>query len=142
MKTQAEYETGGRSRLLSALRLSITGLLVVIACANVAQLLLAMSEARRREIGVRIALGAQRRDVVAMVLKHGLVLSGVGGLLGVGLSLLAGKAISSLLFGVNSSDPIVIGSSVAVVIIIGLLGSAYPAWKATRVDPVRILRAD
>ena len=91
---------------------------------------------------MRIALGAQRGDVVAMVLKHGLVLSGVGGLLGIGLSLLAGKAMASLLFGVSPSDPIVIGSSVAVVIVIGLLGSVYPAWKATRVDPVRVLRAD
>jgi putative ABC transport system permease protein len=97
---------------------------------------------RRREIGIRTALGAHRRDVVVMVLKQGLVLSGLGGLLGVGLSLLTGKAMSGLLFGVSASDPVVIGSSVATVIVIGLLGSAYPAWKATRVDPVSVLRAE
>ena len=77
-----------------------------------------------------------------MVLRQGLWLSGVGGLLGVGLSLVAGRAMSSLLFGVSPVDPVVIGSSVAVVMVIGLLGSVYPAWKATRVDPVQVLRAE
>jgi ABC-type antimicrobial peptide transport system permease subunit len=50
--------------------------------------------------------------------------------------------MSSLLFGVSAGDPFVIGSSVAVVLAVGLLGSAYPAWKATRVDPVQVLRAE
>ena len=97
---------------------------------------------RRREMGIRTAIGARRRDVVLMVLKQGLVLSGVGAALGVGLSLLVGQAMSSLLFGVSPRDPIVIGLSATIVIVIGLLGSAYPAWKASRVDPVQVLRGE
>jgi ABC-type antimicrobial peptide transport system permease subunit len=58
------------------------------------------------------------------------------------VSLLVGQAMSSLLFGVNPSDPVVIGLSATIVAVIGLLGSAYPAWKASRVDPVQVLRAE
>ena len=58
------------------------------------------------------------------------------------LSLLIGKAISGLLSGVSPFNPVVIESSVAVVIVIGLLGSMCPEWKATRVDLSRVLRAD
>jgi len=97
---------------------------------------------RRREIGIRTAIGAQRRDVVLMVLKHGLLLSGVGALGGIGLSLLVGQAMEGLLYGVSPLDPIVIGLSAAIVVAIGLAGSAYPAWRASRVDPVQVLRAE
>jgi len=128
--------------LQAVLSITIAVIGMALAAVGLAGVVIHAVARRSREIGVRLALGARRRDVVAMVLKHGLVLSGVGGVLGVGLSLLAGKATSSLLFGVSPSDPIVIGSSVAVVIVIGLLGSVYPAWKAMRVDPVRVLRAD
>jgi ABC-type antimicrobial peptide transport system permease subunit len=128
--------------LQAVLSITIAVIGMAIAAAGLAGVVIHAVARRSREIGVRLALGAQRRDVVAMVLTHGLVLSGAGGVLGVGLSLLAGKATSSLLFGVSPSDPTVIGSSVAVVTVIGLLGSVYPAWKAMRVDPVRVLRAD
>jgi putative ABC transport system permease protein len=128
--------------LQAVLSIAIAVIGMALASVGLAGVVIHAVTRRSREIGVRIALGAQRRDVVVMVLKHGLILSGIGGLLGAGLSLLAGKAMSSLLFGVSPFDPVVIGSSVAVVIVIGLLGSVYPAWKATRVDPVRVLRAD
>jgi ABC-type antimicrobial peptide transport system permease subunit len=128
--------------LQAVLSIAIAAIGMALASVGLAGVVIHAVTRRSREIGVRIALGAQRRDVVVMVLKHGLILSGVGGLLGAGISLLAGRAMSSLLFGVSPFDPVVIGSSVAVVIVIGLLGSVYPAWKATRVDPVRVLRAE
>ena len=97
---------------------------------------------RSRELGVRAALGARRPDLLWMVLRQGLALTGAGGLLGVGLSLAAGRMLSSLLFGVSPSNPAVIGSSVCAVLLVGAAASLYPAVKATRVDPVHVLRAE
>jgi predicted permease len=97
---------------------------------------------RRRELGVRVALGARRPDLLWMVLRQGLALSGSGCLFGVGLSLAAGRMMSSLLFEVSASNPVVIGSSVCTVLLVGGLASLYPALKATRVDPVHVLRAE
>jgi predicted permease len=97
---------------------------------------------RSRELGVRAALGARRADLLWMVLRQGLALTGAGGLLGVGLSLAAGRMLSSLLFGVSPSNPAVIGSSVCAVLLVGAAASLYPAIKATRVDPVHVLRAE
>jgi predicted permease len=97
---------------------------------------------RSRELGVRMALGARRPDLLWMVLRQGLALAGVGCLLGIGLSLAAGRLMSSLLFGVSPSNPAVIGSSVCAVLLVGTLASLYPAVKATRVDPAQVLRAE
>lgn len=123
-----------------SIALAIAGM--VLASVGLVGVIIHSVERRTREIGIRAALGARRRDVVLMVVRQGLWLSGLGGVLGIGLSWAAGRAMSSLLFGVSAGDPFVIGSSVAVVLAIGLLGSAYPAWKATRVDPVQVLRAE
>jgi putative ABC transport system permease protein len=123
-----------------SIALAIAGM--VLASVGLVGVIIHSVERRTREIGIRAALGARRRDVVAMVLKEGLWLSGLGGVLGIGLSWVAGRAMASLLFGVSAGDPFVIGSSVAAVLAIGLLGSAYPAWKAARVDPAHVLRAE
>ena len=123
-----------------AIALAIAGM--VLASVGLVGVVIHSVERRTREFGIRAALGARRRHVVFMVLRQGLWLSGLGGVLGIGLSWVAGRAMSSLLFGVSAGDPFVIGSSVAVVLAVGLLGSAYPAWKATRVDPVQVLRAE
>ena len=123
-----------------AIALAIAGM--VLASVGLVGVVIHSVERRTREFGIRAALGARRRHVVFMVLRQGLWLSGLGGVLGIGLSWVAGWAMSSLLFGVSAGDPFVIGSSVAVVLAVGLLGSAYPAWKATRVDPVQVLRAE
>jgi ABC-type antimicrobial peptide transport system permease subunit len=97
---------------------------------------------RSRELGVRAALGARRPDLLWMVLRQGLALTGAGGLLGIGLSLAAGHMMSSLLVGVSPTNPAVIGASVCAVLLVGAAASLYPAVKATRVDPVRVLRAE
>jgi ABC-type antimicrobial peptide transport system permease subunit len=115
---------------------------MVLAAVGLAGVVIHSVVRRSREIGVRLALGARRRDVGMMVLREAVVLVGLGALPGAALSLAAGRAASSLLFGVSPYDPGVIVSSVALVLGVAAVAAAYPAWRATRVDPAQVLRAN
>jgi predicted permease len=95
---------------------------------------------RSREIGVRMAIGAERRHVLAWVTGHGLKLSLAGLTIGGAVALLAGKALSSLLFGVSPADPFAIVVVLALPLT-GFLVSLHPAWRATRIHPAEVLRA-
>jgi len=95
---------------------------------------------RTREFGVRIALGASRSLVLSMVLKQAAVLLAVGLALGLAASLAADRLLSSLLFGVSTLDPAVLGLSALLVALTGLLAAYLPARRATKVDPMVALR--
>ena len=97
---------------------------------------------RTREIGIRMALGAQTGDVRRLFLRHGLLLTGAGIALGIGVALALTRVMSALLFGVSPMDPL---TYVAVALSLGtiaLLATYLPARRASRVDPVVALRAD
>ena len=102
---------------------------------------LTFSVARRtREIGIRVALGAQRRDVFRLIMIRGLVLVGIGVAVGLAASFFFSRLIGSLLFGVTPNNPVtLIGVSLAL-IAIALLACYLPARRATRVDPLVALR--
>ncbi|MGQ0640458.1 MAG: ABC transporter permease [Gemmatimonadaceae bacterium] len=91
---------------------------------------------RTREIGVRIALGAQRSDVVRSVVKESLTLVALGALIGVPAAWAATRLISGFLLGVTSSDPFAYGAAIAVLAAVTLAASWLPARRASRVDPV------
>lgn len=95
---------------------------------------------RRREIGVRIALGATSRDVLADVLGYGLRLTALGVAVGLGLALAATRLMSALLFGVGGADVATYAAASAVLIIIAAAASLVPAFRASRVDPLVALR--
>jgi putative ABC transport system permease protein len=95
---------------------------------------------RTREIGVRIALGAPRSTVLAMVLKRALVLLAAGLALGLAASLAADRLLQSMLFGVSSVNPLVLGLSGLLVALTGLLAAYLPARRAANVDPMEALR--
>jgi putative ABC transport system permease protein len=97
---------------------------------------------RTHEIGVRVALGARRLDVIGMVVRQVFVIAGIGIVVGVGASLAAGRALSGLLFSVAPSDPLTIAFSCLVLGGVALLAAAVPAWRASRMDPITALRAD
>jgi predicted permease len=97
---------------------------------------------RTGEIGVRIALGAQTNDVVAMVVGEGARRAVLGLMLGLGLALAAGTAMSGILVGVSPRDPATFAGVVTVLGVVSLLGLWIPARRAARVDPVRALAAD
>ncbi len=92
------------------------------------------------EIGVRMALGAERRDLLRLMLLQGLRLSGFGLALGLLLSLALTRAVRGLLNGVSPTDPLVFGAVSAVLLLAALAATFVPAWRATRVDPLNALR--
>ena len=116
-----------------ALVLASIGLYGVIACA-VAE--------RRQEIGIRMALGARRDQVVGLVLREGLELTGLGLLIGLLAALGATRWIESLLFGVKAWDPLTFAATGAIFIGVALAASYLPAQRATMVDPVAALREE
>jgi putative ABC transport system permease protein len=109
---------------------------------GIAGLIVSTVNWRRREIGVRLALGAQRRDVVSLIAIQGAKLIGVGVGLGVLWSLLASRLLSSLLFGVAATDSRTLIMAAAGVLVFGLLATYLPARRAATLDPCRILREE
>lgn len=97
---------------------------------------------RTNEIGVRLAMGAERNDVVRMVVRDGVRRTVIGVLIGLGLALLLGGAMSGILIGVSPRDPVIFTSVVATLVAVSLLGLWLPARRASRVDPVRALTAE
>ena len=97
---------------------------------------------RTRELGVRIALGAQPRAVAAMVTRQGLVLCAVGTVAGLSLVLISARFVRSFLFEVAPTDPTALGAATAVLLAAALLASWIPARRAARVNPIEALRSD
>jgi len=99
-------------------------------------------DGRGRELGLRLALGARSQQVLALVLGRGMAILGVGALLGVVASLLAGRLLQSVLFEVRAGDPVALGGAAAILIGVGLLACWLPARRAGRTDPSTVLRGD
>ncbi|MEO8128705.1 MAG: ABC transporter permease [Bryobacteraceae bacterium] len=97
---------------------------------------------RTREIGIRLALGAQLREVTGMFVRHGLVLSGIGAVCGLAAALLLTRLMKSILFDVSPADPLTYVSVSAGLILAAMLASYLPARKAAAVDPSEALRAE
>jgi putative ABC transport system permease protein len=94
---------------------------------------------RSREIAIRIAIGGSARAVFALVFREGAALIGVGLLAGAAGALLLRRSVDGLLFGVRTTDPLVIGTAVALLVAVALLACTLPARRATRIDPVAVL---
>jgi predicted permease len=97
---------------------------------------------RRREIGVRMALGANRSSVRRLILRQGLTLVLVGVVIGLAAALVTGRALGRLLFGVGGSDPVSLAAAGAVLSLVALCACYLPARRATRVDPLMALRQE
>jgi putative ABC transport system permease protein len=97
---------------------------------------------RTREIGIRLALGAQRANVVAMILRHGMLLTAIGAAVGVALAIAAGHVIAGLLFGVRPTDPVTLVGTAVLFVVIGLAACYGPVRRATRIGAVEALRHD
>jgi putative ABC transport system permease protein len=132
----------GQRRLSMMLLSLFSGIALVLASVGIYGLMSYSVAQRSRELGVRIALGAARSDVLRLVLRQGMVLAGAGILLGVAAAFALGRLIESQLYGVHAGDPATI---IAVAVLLGvtaLVANLLPAWRATRVDPAVVLREE
>jgi predicted permease len=97
---------------------------------------------RTREMGVRIALGASAPSVVRLIVSRGLGMAIAGALAGMVIAIWATRPLAALLYGVSATDPVTFGTVPVIFVVVAVVASALPALRATRVDPVRTLRAD
>lgn len=95
---------------------------------------------RRREIGLRVALGATQGSVLGLILRQGMALVMSGVVLGLGLSLLLGRVLSRRLYGVGASDPLSLAGASLVLLVVAIAACFLPAYRASRVDPMVALR--
>ncbi|HEX6972857.1 MAG TPA: ABC transporter permease [Vicinamibacterales bacterium] len=95
---------------------------------------------RTNEIGVRMALGAQRRAVVAMVMRESMLLVGIGVAIGLAVSIWAGRFVTAVLYGLSATDPSTIAGAVTLIIVVSALAGYLPARRASNVDPMQALR--
>ena len=95
---------------------------------------------RMRELGIRVALGARRQEVLRTALGRAFLLLSAGSVAGIGLGVLATKVLSSIVYQATPKDPVVLGGVVLAMLMLGLLAAWIPAQKALGVDPMILLR--
>jgi putative ABC transport system permease protein len=134
--------TTAQPRFRTTLVLAFGGIALLLAMVGVAGVVGYAVSQRIPEIGLRMALGAQTRDIYAMVMGQGVKLTALGVILGLAGSLAATRVLAGLLFGVSAVDPISLAGAAALLALIALLAVWIPARKALRVDPLVVLDAE
>jgi len=113
---------------------------LVLACLGMYGVLTLAVVQRTREIGMRVALGAQRRDVLSLVIGKGLKLALIGSVLGLSGALAATRLVSSMLYGVTPTDPMTFAGVSLLLMLVACIASRLPARRAAKVDPMEALR--
>jgi predicted permease len=129
-------------RMIADLSAAFGLLALVLVCIGLYGVMAYATSRRTNEIGIRIALGAQRSGILWLILRESLLLVLIGAVIGVPLVFAAGKWISSLLFGLQPADPVALLSAIALMFVVGALASYIPARRATRIDPMTALRQE
>jgi predicted permease len=129
-----------RERLFVALTSAFGVLALVLASIGIYGLMAHAVSRRTNEIGIRLALGAERRDVLVMILRESSSLAAAGAALGVVAAAALSRYIRAMLFGVTPADPVTIAGAVAAMMLVALLAGWLPARRASRLDPMTALR--
>jgi predicted permease len=129
-----------RPRLLAQLLGAFAGLALLLAAIGTYGVLSYMVTERRREIGIRVALGAARSQVLTQIMKQGLQVTALGVTIGLAGALAVNRLIASLLFGVQPTDTVTIALVIATITAVAAVASWLPAWRASQLDPNVVLR--
>ena len=130
----------GDRRQHTALLVMFGGLAMLIAALGLYGLLAQAVSARRREIGIRMALGATWKSVMGMVMSRGVALTATGLAVGAAIAWSVTRAMSALLYGVEAADPLTFAAVVGLLGVVSIAACAIPAVRASRVDPMHVLR--
>jgi ABC-type antimicrobial peptide transport system permease subunit len=135
-------ETLSTERMLATVSTILGALAIVLAMVGLYSVLANAVAQRAREIGIRMALGAARTQVIGMVMRDTLRMVFVGVLVGIPVSLAASRWIASFLYGVEAQDPLTYIAIAGLVVAAGLAAAYAPSRRASRVDPIVVLRYD
>jgi len=127
-------------RFLMLLLVAFAGLAVALAAVGIYGVMSYLVTQSTREIGVRIALGAQPRQVLCVVIRHGMLLAGLGAIVGVAGSLALTRLLGSQLYGVKPTDALTLAGVTTLLLLVALAACFIPAHRASRVDPMVALR--
>ena len=131
------------SQRFSALLLGVfAGVALLLAAVGIYSVLSYIVRGRSREIGIRTALGARTADVLRLVIVEGMSPALVGIAAGTIAALASARVMETLVFGVSASDPLTLAAVAATLALVALMASLVPAYRALRLDPVKVLRAD
>jgi putative ABC transport system permease protein len=131
------------SQRFSALLLGVfAGVALLLAAVGIYSVLSYIVRGRSREIGIRTALGARTADVLRLVIVEGMWPALVGIAVGVIGALASARVMETLVFGVSASDPLTLAAVAVTLALVALMASLVPAYRALRLDPVKVLRAD
>jgi putative ABC transport system permease protein len=131
-----------RERLMASLSAFFGAIALALAAVGVYGAVSYTAASRRREIGIRLALGARATHVFRTVLGRMLLIVGAGVIVGLGLALSASAAVGSLLYGVEPGDPVVLVAIAGIIIGAALVAAVIPARRAVRLDPVQVLKME
>jgi ABC-type antimicrobial peptide transport system permease subunit len=140
--SEAVEDSIGAQKLAAGVVGVFGGLALLITLVGLYGLLTYMVEQRTREIGIRMALGADRAAVIRLVIGQALLLMGLGAAAGVCIALWSNRLLHTFLFGVTASDPWTIALAPLGLVLCGLVAAAVPARRAAGLDPVEALRAE
>ena len=143
-KTQLEQidETIGKERVFTRLLTAFGGFALLLACVGLHGVTSYSVARRTPEIGIRLALGAQRSQVRWLVLRQVIVLAAAGLAIGLPIAWFAGPVTSSFLFGLDARDPITIATAAAIMVLVALGAGFWPARRAARLEALTALRSE
>ena len=129
-----------RDRLTAHLSSFFGTVALLLACIGLYGVLSYNVARRTSEIGLRMALGAQKKDILRMILREALLVSAIGAAAGLCAALAATQILQSMLYGVTAHDPLTLAGAAGILLAVAILAGAIPAWRASRVHPMAALR--